>query len=103
MAKPQGINPAYRLAVASRIVAAVGGGYALTSLLTIAVSVLLPLAGINQAQSVFAMTSASFVVYAVVIMAVFHARTATRAWLWLLGTGLPLGLVAAVLSGRGPG
>jgi len=87
----------YRLSVASRVVAAIGGGYALVSLLTIALSLLLPRIGIDQAQTMLASSMASFVVYAVVIMAVFHARSATRAWVILIVANAPLALVAALL------
>jgi hypothetical protein len=30
-----------------------------------------------------ATTMASFLVYAAIVMAVFHARSAVRAWMWL--------------------
>ncbi len=101
MAKSQIIDGGYRWAVASRTLAAVGGGYALTSLLIVAVSLVLPLLGISQAQTVFSMTMASFLLYAAVIMAVFHARTASRAWIGLVIVSIPLGLLVVFLLGRG--
>lgn len=72
-----------RWSVASRVTAAVLGGYGLTSLLAIAGALLLTMCGMNKAEAVLATTIASFPVYAGIVMAVFHARTATRAWLGL--------------------
>ncbi|MCB5190923.1 DUF3649 domain-containing protein [Methylobacillus arboreus] len=78
----------YRLMVASRILAAVVAGYALTSSASILLALLLP---IPKAEAVLASTMLSFAVYAGVVIWVFQARSATRAWVGLL---LPL----AVLS-----
>ena len=94
---------AYRWSVAARIAAAVVGGYAFTSLLTIAASLLLPRFGINQAQTLFWATMASFLVYAIAIMAVFHARTAMRAWIGVLLFSAAPALVVAVLTIQGGG
>ena len=63
----------------SRILAAVIGGYALTALVTLALSLALPWVGVGQAESVLASTIASFLIYAAVIMGVCHARSALRA------------------------
>jgi hypothetical protein len=82
-----------RWALSSRVLAAVLGGYAFTSLLTLSVSVLLPQLGVPQAQGVLAASMGSFLVYAGVILAVFHARSATRAWRGLLLGSLPLVIV----------
>lgn len=84
--------PEHRLSVAARILAAVAGGYALTSLITLALSHLLPRAGVLQAEAVLASTMVSFLIYAVIVMAVFHARTAWRAWLGLIVGAIPCGL-----------
>src|SRR4051812_2994432 len=94
---------AYRWSVASRIAAAVVGGYAFTSLLTIAVSVMLPRFGLDRAQTLFAATTGSFFVYAAAIMAAFHARTATRAWIGMLLFSMAPAIVAAVLKIQGAG
>jgi hypothetical protein len=85
-----------RLSVASRILAAFVGGYALTSLLSIAFALLLALFGMNKAEAVLATTIASFLIYAVIVMAVIHARTAARAWLGLGLVALPATAFAAV-------
>ena len=71
----------YRLMVASRILAAVVAGYALTSAASILLALLLP---IPKAEAVLASTMLSFAIYAGVVIWVFQARSATRAWLGLL-------------------
>lgn len=90
----------YRWSVASRALAAIVGGYALTSLLTIALSELLPRWGMEQAQVVLLSAVMSFLVFAAIIMAVFHTRTASRAWLWLTAASVTLGIII-VLSRAG--
>lgn len=87
----------YRWSVASRTLAAVVGGYAHTSLFTVALSMLLAQLGMNLAEAVLATTMGSFMYYAVLIMAVFHARSATRGWLLLAGTAVPMGLIVMAL------
>jgi hypothetical protein len=93
----------YRLSVAARAVVAVGGGYLFVSLLTIAAALLLPRFGINQAQTMLAMSMASFVVYAVIIMAVFHARSIMRAVVALAIACLPFIITIVLLSLKGQG
>jgi hypothetical protein len=88
---------ARRWSIASRVLAASIGGYALTSLLTLALPLALASLGIDPAQALLAATTASFLVYAGIIMAVFHARSAARAWAWLAGGALPLGIVVYLL------
>jgi hypothetical protein len=98
-----GSHKMHRLSVASRILAAAAGGYALASLMTIAVPLLLPVFGANQAQSLLMTSLLSFPMYAGVVMAVFHARTATRAWIGLVIAAIPLVLVYVFLHGGGQG
>lgn len=78
----------YRLQVASRVVAAAVGGYALASALTVLLALILPL---PRAQAVLASTMLGFVWYTVAVIWVFTARSATRAWLLMV-------LPAAVLA-----
>ncbi|MDR5172069.1 DUF3649 domain-containing protein [Methylobacillus flagellatus] len=78
----------YRLAVASRIVAAVVAGYALASAVSILFALLLP---VSKAEAVLASTMLSFAVYAGIVIWVFHARSATRAWIGLL---VPLAVIS---------
>lgn len=91
-------TPRPRLAVASRTIAGTLGAYGLTSLITIALSLLLARAGMAKTEAVIAATLASFAVFAVIAMAVFHAVSVTRAWLWLIGAAVSIGLAAYLLS-----
>ncbi len=77
--------------VASRIAAAVLGGYVLTTLAGIAMGGLLPT---ERAEAVLAATLLGFVIYAAAVVWVFAAGSARRAWLGLL---LPTAL-AGVLA-----
>jgi hypothetical protein len=72
----------YRAGVVSRTLAAFAGGYALTSLLVVALSLWLPM---GKGDAVLTATMASFLIYTLVIMLVFSVKTALRAWLWLAG------------------
>jgi len=90
----------YRWSVISRVIAAVFGGYVLTSLLSITLSLLLSLVGVNKAEAVLAMSMASFLMFAFIVMAVFHARTAMRAWIGLAMFSIPLGLLYVLYAGR---
>lgn len=78
----------YRLAVLSRTVAAIGGGYGLSALVAAALAVSLPT---TRAEAAMTGTLAAFVVYPVAVMWVFATANALRAW-----TGLAL---AALLPG----
>lgn len=73
----------YRLGVASRAIAAILGGYALTAASTAVLSVLLPMARVD---AVMTATLLSFTVYTCAAIWVFAARNAWRAW---LGIGVP--------------
>lgn len=87
----------YRWSVASRTLAGVGGGYAVTSLFNLALPLMLGAAGVNAPQALLATTMSSFLLYAAIILAVFQARSATRAWAWLIGAALPLAAAALLL------
>ncbi len=88
---------ARRWSVASRTLAATVGGYALVSLMTLVVPLLLGTIGVSRPQSWLATTMASFPIQAAIVMAVFHARTATRAWLGLLVAAVPLAVAVLLL------
>lgn len=79
------------LPLLSRIAAAIGGGYALAALTSVA-ALALPL---TTTEAVTTGMLLSFLVYAGVVIWVFAARSATRAWAGLLLAALPL-LLAAV-------
>jgi predicted Co/Zn/Cd cation transporter (cation efflux family) len=80
----------YRLGVASRALAAIGGGYAVSSLAVTALALALP--G-REVDRVVAATLTGLVVYPCAVMWCFATRTATRAWLGLIAAGLLLSAV----------
>ena len=87
----QTIGVRYRLAVASRAMAAIGGGYALSALAATALALYLPL---HRAEAVITGTLASFVLYTCAVLWAFAARSAWRAW---GGLALPSLLLAGGL------
>ena len=94
------VDRKYRLAVASRVLAGFGGGYVLTSLIVATLSLALP--G-GQASVVLSSTMAGFLIYAIIIMAAFHARSAIRAWLWIMAPSIPLAVLLAFMLSGGSG
>lgn len=80
----------YRLMVASRILAAIIGGYALTSALSVLLALLLP---VSRSEATLAATMLSFALYAAVVLWVFAARNVMHVWLGLSGAALPLWLL----------
>ncbi len=93
--KKLGIGTSGRLSVASRIIAAIVGGYALTQAASIVLAAIMP--G-SRAEGVMTVLLLSFVVYTVVILWVFAAHSAARAWLGVLLPALVLALPAWWLS-----
>ncbi|WP_339545676.1 DUF3649 domain-containing protein [Pseudomonas sp. RA_35y_Pfl2_P32] len=86
----------YRLAVTSRVLAALFGGYLLAALASICMSLWLPMA---RAEAVISGMMTSFLVYLVAVLWCFASRSAWQAWLGLL---LP-GIVLAAFGGLGYG
>lgn len=85
------VGPVRRAApVASRIVAALFGGYALAALGSVA-ALALPM---SKPQAVLTGMLASFAIYAAAVVWVFAARSALRAWAGLLAAAAPLLLAA---------
>lgn len=82
-----------RLAIASRVAAAVVGGYALTAAATACLSLVLP--GPTQ-TAVMAATMLSFAVYTAAVLWVFAARTAWSAWAGIAFSGAAMVVVAAL-------
>lgn len=88
----------YRLMVTSRVIAAAMGGYLLASLATIVLALLLPvLFSTPRAEALLTASLWSFLIYAIAVIYVFTAQTATRAWLVLTIAGVALGGVYAAL------
>lgn len=88
----------HRLSAAARTLGGTLGAYVLTVEVTVILSFLLAQAGMARVEAVTAATLASFAVFAVIAMAVFHAQSTARAWLWLVGTAVPLALLGWVLG-----
>ncbi len=89
-----------KLAVPSRIAAAVLGGYALTNSAAILLAALLP--G-GRAEAVAWAMMSSFLIYAAAIVWVFSARSASRAWVGILVPSLLFSLLAwSLLQGGQP-
>ncbi|MEN0106898.1 MAG: DUF3649 domain-containing protein [Pseudomonas sp.] len=86
------------MATASRIVAAIFAGYGLAYTSTMFLTVYLPL--VRSDRVVFA-SLASFLVYLAAIIYTFAARSATRAWVVLVGLSLVFFLAAYVTGDFG--
>lgn len=80
--------PGYRLAVASRVLAAIPLNYGLTAIITGLLARHLPMAA---AEASIAATLASFAIFALIAMAIFHARSTIRVWVWMTGATAVLG------------
>lgn len=83
----------WRLAVTSRVIAALIGGYLLTALSSICLAQFLPLA---RAEAVVLSMTLSFLVYLLAVLWCFACRTAWRAWLGVL---LPSAVLGALYAG----
>ncbi|WP_313041886.1 DUF3649 domain-containing protein [Pseudomonas sp.] len=84
----------YRLAVTSRVLAAVIGGYLMASLVAICLALWLPT---SRADAVVTGMMSSFVFYLLAVLWCFACRTAWRAW---AGVMVPSALLAT-LAGIG--
>lgn len=96
MRKTAGITLSYRLAVASRSLAALLGGYALASVASVCIALLAPLAAVD-ATLVGLMLS--FVFYVLAFIWCFACRTASQAWLGVLAPGVLMGVLSALAYG----
>jgi len=85
----------YRWSVASRVAAATLGGYGLTSAATVLLALVLPL---SKANAVVTASMLSFALYLLVVIWTFSIRSATRAWLWIVGTTTILGALCYLLA-----
>lgn len=81
-----------RLAVASRVVAALIGGYLVTALSSICLAQFLPLA---RAEAVVLAMTLSFLVYLIAVLWCFACRSAWGAWFGLLLPSAALGAMYA--------
>lgn len=85
----------YQWSVVSRVVAAIGGGYLLASLMSIVVVRAMPL---PHATAVMTGMLLSFLFYACAALWVFAARSARAAWLGLIIAAVLLSLLAWMLG-----
>lgn len=92
------VSARHRWSVASRTLAGTLGAYGVTALGTVALSLVLAAFGMVRAEAVTAATLASYAVFAVIAMAVFHAASPARAWCWLIGAAVPLALICWLLG-----
>ena len=88
--KAAGLPLSYRLAVASRCLAALLGGYLLASMASVCITLLLPLPQVDAAMTGMML---SFVFYLLAFIGCFACRSAWRAWLGILVPSLLLGLL----------
>lgn len=95
MARIKRLGWRVRLDVAARAFAAIVGGYVVTALAIGLAARHLPMA---PAEATIASTLASFVLYAVILLAAFSVRGTRRVWVWtgatiaVLGAGLWLSI-----------
>lgn len=92
------VRTQHRWTVAFRVLAGTGGAYAVTSLVTVVLSLPLAGLGIDRAEAVTAATLASFAIFAVFAMPSFHARSAALAWSWLIAFAVPAFLLIMLIS-----
>ncbi|MER2296883.1 DUF3649 domain-containing protein [Pseudomonas promysalinigenes] len=90
MKRSAGLPLSYRLAVVSRSLAALLGGYVLASLFSICLALLLPL---PQVDATLTGLMLSFVIYVLAFIGCFACRSAWRAWLGVLLPSVLLGLL----------
>ncbi|MBV4537876.1 DUF3649 domain-containing protein [Pseudomonas urmiensis] len=88
--KAAGLPLSYRLAVTSRSLAALLGGYLLASMTSVCIALLAPLAQVDAALTGLL---SSFVFYLLAFIWCFACRSAWRAWLGVLLPSLLLGMI----------
>jgi hypothetical protein len=84
------VDAAYRWGVLSRCVAAAAGGYAIVTLLQVALTAVLPW---DDYKALLFSAQTGYLYYTGIIVWCFAARTARRAWLGLGVVALPLVLI----------
>ncbi|WP_395609014.1 DUF3649 domain-containing protein [Pseudomonas sp. B22129] len=94
MKRTTSLPAAYRLAVTSRVLAAVVGGYLMASLAAVCLALWMPT---SRADAVITGMMSSFVFYLLAVIWCFACRTAWRAW---FGVMVPSALFAT-LAGVG--
>lgn len=88
LAKPAAGRARVRIDVAVRVLAATLGNYAVTSLATALIARMWPA---EATEASMAATLLAFVLFPVLAMTAFAAKSPSRLWLWLVGGGAVLG------------
>ncbi|MGB5829026.1 MAG: DUF3649 domain-containing protein [Pseudomonas mandelii] len=88
----------YRLAVTSRVLAAVLGGYIVAALASVSLSSWLPMA---WAEAVVTGMMSSFLAYLIAVLWCFACRSAWRAWFGLIVASLLLAAVSGLANWMG--
>ncbi|MFL1528362.1 DUF3649 domain-containing protein [Pseudomonas sp. O230] len=83
----------YRLAVASRVLAAVAGGYIVAALASVSLTLWVPMA---RADAVVTGMMTSFLAYLCAVIWCFACRSAWQAWLGLIVPSLVLAAVSGL-------
>jgi hypothetical protein len=91
--KAKTLPVSYRLAVTSRVLAALFGGYLMTALASACLTLWVPMA---RTEAVVTGMMSSFVVYLLAVIWCFACRTARRAWFGLIVTGLAMAATAGL-------
>jgi len=86
-----------RWGVTFRVLAGTLGAYGLASIATVALSLVMAALGMDRVEAVYAATIASFAIFAAIAIAAFYARSAGRAWGWLLAFTVPLAVLSWML------
>jgi len=90
------IDSRYRLSVASRVLAAIVGGYALTAAIKLLLILLAPV----EPAGMFALLPIH-AIHIMILMWAFHTRSTTRAWLWLFAWTAVVYVVCWLLIQKG--
>lgn len=91
----------YRLAVVSRAVAAIAGGYGFSALSALTLAQVLQFwMDMARAEAVITATLLFFVIYLCTILWVFATASAWRAWAGLVAASVPVGAVLALVMLR---
>lgn len=82
-----------RWSAAARVLAGTLGAYGLASLATVALALVLAALGFDRVEAVYTAQLLSFALFALIAIAVFHARNIVWTWVCLVGAAVPLALL----------
>jgi len=94
----------YRLSVTCRVLAAIVGGYVLAAAIKLLLALTLPFSQEPPfPQATMGAELMSYAVHLGILLWVFHTRSATRAWFWLLAWTLIIYGISGWLIQQGDG